>query len=573
MIIQQPLKMIFEKIRAFRGINLPFLADIRIPGALIKTMVWSFFIVTFMWYWAGTFLSQYLIQDESYMALCCRYYREQPLAMLTFFAGRVAMVLFGDHIIVLRGLASASMLGAALIPCCFFYRRTRNLLWTLFILAVCMIAIRCTRNEFYSWDSAPAVLYGWLLTIMVSYIGSPRRIKTLLAAAVLALVVLARVPAALVAVPACVAIVLAVESRLKKSAMEKLKSIGLCLCVFVAVTAVTVTVMSGSPAAYIHSWVPENIINGHKMDDVLHGPGHWNFTIWTAAYICGSYFLFRYMFVAVAVVRCINRRSRLVAGLALVLALTCYNVVYDQWVVYPLYVVALGLLLYAPCHNFVERHIRRGSDMERVDPLVVVAVVAFALVPVVGSDHVLVRFIFYYSIPLLMVQLYRRRNGVILWLMLFMTVPALAAGIRNAIWQFTDSSRFAVGKLPRRELVVDFRENLEFFLPLAEATSAMEKSGDRYIFMGYHRYEPMYFYKSGRPYRLNHFHYYYEQDARDFIRTIPDSVDAVVIRRSDLPELSYEEIGSEFGAKGYALADSAGIYDIYRKQVAERATP
>ncbi len=82
------------------------------------------------------------------------------------------------------------------------------------------------------------------------------------------------------------AIVLAVESRLKKSAVEKLKSIGLCLCVFVAVTAVTVTVMSGSPAAYIHSWVPENIINGHKMDDVLHGPGHWNFTIWTAAYIC-----------------------------------------------------------------------------------------------------------------------------------------------------------------------------------------------------------------------------------------------------------------------------------------------
>ena len=52
--------------------------------------------------------------------------------------------------------------------------------------------------------------------------------------------------------------------------------------------------------------------------------------------------------------------------------------------------------------------------MERVDPLVVVAVVAFALVPVVGSDHVLVRFIFYYSIPLLMVQLYRRRNGWIL---------------------------------------------------------------------------------------------------------------------------------------------------------------
>lgn len=95
----------------------------------------------------------------------------------------------------------------------------------------------------------------------------------------LALVVLARVPAGLVAVPACVAIVLAVESRLKKSAVEKLKSIGLCLCVFVAVTAVTVTVMSGSPAAYIHSWVPENIINGHKMDDVLHGPGHWNFTI------------------------------------------------------------------------------------------------------------------------------------------------------------------------------------------------------------------------------------------------------------------------------------------------------
>lgn len=40
-----------------------------------------------------------------------------------------------------------------------------------------------------------------------------------------------------------------------------------------------------------------------------------------------------------------------------------------------------------------------------------------------------------------------------------------------------------------------------------------------------------------------------------------------------IPNSRYEEIGSEFGAKGYALADSAGIYDIYRKQVAERATP
>ena len=84
-----------------------------------------------------------------------------------------------------------------------------------------MIAIRCTRNEFYSWDSAPAVLYGWLLTIMVSYIGAPRRSKTLLAAAVLALVVLARVPAGVGAGSARGAIVLAVGSRPEKRAVEE----------------------------------------------------------------------------------------------------------------------------------------------------------------------------------------------------------------------------------------------------------------------------------------------------------------------------------------------------------------
>lgn len=533
---------------------------------MIDFILWVLFAVTFVWYWSGSFIAYRFIQDESYMALCCRDYAEQPIAMLSFYIGWLGTQLFGDHVIVLRLLAAASMFGAALIPCVYFYRQTGNKRWTVFLLTVCMIAIRCTRHEFFSWDTMPTIFAGWLLTILVSYVRTPSNGTALWGAVALAMLVLSRVPTAIVAVPVCIVVIFAVGNRWGVSMKMRLRLLGKCAVLCILVSLVIMVLMCGSPTAYFGSWIPENIINGHNLRDMVKADTHWNFSSWAFRYMCGTYWLFHWGFLALLVTYLVKGLRRLYVGIILLTLIIVYNVMTNPWVSFPFFAIAGSLLLYVPCHNLVERYVRHGDDIEKMEPLVVWVVLFFSLVQMVGSDQLPIRITFFYSIPLLMVFLYSRRKGILLWIMLFMTLPALAAGIRNNIDAFGQNDRL-IGKLPRRELIADTKVNIDAFLTFKSLTDSLTRMDEKYLFIGPDRYELIYFYQKDKPFHLNHFHYYYRDESLKLIHSIPDSVSVVIIKEIGIISLTPEELEPELAAMGFRKESKVGEYEVYGRRI------
>lgn len=114
--------------------RLPLLWRVSVPGALVRGAVWAFLAAALVWTVGCKFYGVVANKDECYMALCCRGWGEQPVAMLSFFTGWIAMRVFGDQVITLRLLAMACYLVAILMPVWYFYHRTGNRLWSVYLL-------------------------------------------------------------------------------------------------------------------------------------------------------------------------------------------------------------------------------------------------------------------------------------------------------------------------------------------------------------------------------------------------------------------------------------------------------
>lgn len=100
--------------------RLPLLWRVSVPGALVRGAVWAFLAAALVWTVGCKFYGVVANKDECYMALCCRGWGEQPVAMLSFFTGWIAMRVFGDQVITLRLLAMACYLVAILMPVWYF---------------------------------------------------------------------------------------------------------------------------------------------------------------------------------------------------------------------------------------------------------------------------------------------------------------------------------------------------------------------------------------------------------------------------------------------------------------------
>ena len=91
-----------KNIQEFRGVRLPLLWRVSVPGALVRGAVWAFLAAALLWTVGCKFYGVVANKDECYMALCCRGWGEQPVAMLSFFTGWIAMRVFGGQVVTLR---------------------------------------------------------------------------------------------------------------------------------------------------------------------------------------------------------------------------------------------------------------------------------------------------------------------------------------------------------------------------------------------------------------------------------------------------------------------------------------
>lgn len=544
-------------------IGIPCAEKFMLPHRIVSIGVWILFGISLVWAVGGAFLGYCEIQDESYMALCCREYGQQPMAMLTFYCGWLLTDVFGDQILVLRLFAILCVLVSILIPCRYFYKQTGNIDWTIFISTVCIVVVKCTRNdEFYGWDSFPMVFISLLLTVLVSYLKQPDKRKAYIASAILGALVLSRVPSGVVAIPVCIYVVLKGADRLP---IKRGVLFMTCAGITIGIILLLLTLMTGNPLNYIHALKPENIINGHTLTDVFQGPDHNNLFISNLKYIAGSYRLFWGSFLALFILFFIKEKSRTPVGLLLLLILVTANFLTIRYRLYPLFSIAALGLFYPDIRNFVYSRLTGDYRSAGTDWLFNGVIIMFMFAPAIGSNQFLIRITAYYCIPLLMARLYNYRNGMIKWFLAFMIIPALLFGVYKFAEDFKD--RTGSGHLPHRAWMFEHKNNIDMFLPLERIVDELKRKDEEFLFIGDGRYEPTYIYKEGETFNLNHFHYFDKEETRELFRKIPGNTDAVIIMRQDLISMSYDEIREEMLGMGYEVTDSAGMYDIYEHKI------
>lgn len=205
--------------------------------------------------------------DESFHALCVADYRSSPLGMLAFYIGHLWQRLTGATVLSLRCLASLEMLIAIGLGSFYLYRRSRRALLSAGVFAICVTVARATAFQLYNWDSGSYLFDAMALVAVASFLrgGDPR--KVFFAAIAAACMALARVPL-VVFIPIIFVFVWAGCRRHGFSPRATALTLTLYTVSVAATVLLLVTLMCGSPAEYLASFRPENIITGHSPSDL-----------------------------------------------------------------------------------------------------------------------------------------------------------------------------------------------------------------------------------------------------------------------------------------------------------------
>lgn len=208
--------------------------------------------------------------DESYQALCVRYWSQSPLAMYTFWKGYLWTSVFGDSYLSLRFLSCLTTVTAIALACCYLGWRTRswrNGAW-MFVLCGSMGFIE--TNLMYNWDIGPSVLYVICACASMEYWRTERLWALCMIAISVTLLALSRVQL-VVAVPVGAIFVWFAHLRHDDRKLRYCKAcaiaiafIVMCAMIFLAMTSI----MLGSPARYFVAFVSDNIITGHSLQSL-----------------------------------------------------------------------------------------------------------------------------------------------------------------------------------------------------------------------------------------------------------------------------------------------------------------
>lgn len=205
--------------------------------------------------------------DESYQALCVADYHNNPLGMLAFYIGHLWQQLTGETILSLRCLASLCTVLAVGLSSLYLYRRTGKALMSAGVFAICVIVVRASAFQLYNWDSGSYLFDAVALVAVASFLrgGDPR--KVFIAAVAAPCMALARVPSA-VFIPIIFGFVWAGCRRHGFSTRDTALTLTAYTVTVIVSALLLTTLMCGSPAEYIASFRPENLVGGHSPADL-----------------------------------------------------------------------------------------------------------------------------------------------------------------------------------------------------------------------------------------------------------------------------------------------------------------
>ena len=556
------IRFTYDRIaRRLRGglIRIPFVGKWSAPQWLVRACVYGWFALVVVWFIAEVFFGCGVNSDEYYMALCCRDYANQPIAMLTFYIGWLATRIFGDQIITLRLLGCFSVLVGVGIPAWYCYRKTHSLRWVLFIVSCVLVAVRSQWHRWYGWDIGPIMFEGVLITVVISLYDRLTLWRVVGVGALSALMILARVPAVVVVVPVCFVALWYATKGIPERGRCYLHYVGIGILSFMAAFLMCVVVMKGSLAAYIASWCPENIITGHGLKDISFIGANLKLNFWM---VLTEMWVAKYALSAIMMLCLFSRRCRYVPAIIFLCYLCYRKLMLPNDMCVPRLALNLAIVLFPFLYNLKSRLFGETSHLT-VDMRKFWTIIIFMFVQVIGSDSMLMRVNYYYMFPLLLVPMYPVRRGMIFWVMLLLTLPSFVFSMGYRIERMC-GYRPVEKILPYHKYILD---NNNIDLNIAACGPVMgiiNQEESRVTTFSIYRYGVSYLYENEIPYKLNTFHLYSEEDFVSALDDFTSTHDAIVMR--DCEELyPIEKQISMMRERNFYITALPGSYIVFER--------
>lgn len=531
----------------------------RIPRQWLVAVAGIIFAVAVVVFVGKCFIGAAHTQDEGYQAMNCMYYGDAPLAMLSFFNGYCVLSLLGDNIIWLRLLRVVCYMVAILLPLWYFYRRTRDWVWTLGLGSFLIMLIMGNAMELYGWDVGAYPFESALLVSSCCYIDRPGRKLAVLCGVVCGLMVMARITTGVLGLPIFIAVLLAGRMLHNDGVRALWGTVALTFGAMFVTILTVVIIMKGDVMSYISAWNADNIITGHGFRDMLYGYLRWAWddVVYYSRLLKLDVVIICCCLLTIAYGKVFGRFGYL-AVMAVILLFLIFKRMGDGGGVFGKYLVPVVLLVY------LFLMVRGREENWAIDKWKIFLVLAFALLPAVGSDRVLLRLTFFYSIPLLMAMVYNYRNEFLKLMFLYLTIPALACWI---YWEITKYGSYCRAEefLPRHQYILGDVERCRAMGKLSVEIDRLKAENKRFGVFGDSRYEVSYLFEEEKPFHFQAFHYYYREQTRQWIKDYADSLDAVVMARCDLPCMTYEEVTDLFGQYGMKHQAEVGDYVVFSK--------
>lgn len=553
----------FGKIAArLRGglIRIPFVGKWSAPQWLVSACVYGWFALVVVWFIGECFFGCGVNSDEYYMALCCREYANQPIAMLSFYVGWLATQFFGDQIITLRLLGYFSVLVGVGVPSWYCYRKTHSRRWVLFIVSCVLVTVRSQALlKWYGWDLGPIMFEGILITLVISLYDrlTLRRVAGI--GAMAALTILARVPTAVVVVPVCFAALWCATRNIRDRGHCYLRYTVVGVLSFLSIFLLSVTIMKGSPAAYVESWQAENIITGHGVKDA---PMICGYMKWDALIVFCEIWVAKYALAGIVLLCLFSRRCRYVPALIFLGYLFYRKLMLPNCMCVPGLAFSVIVILFPFMYNLKSRALGENSHLA-IDMRKFWTIIVFGLVVVIGSDRMILRIGYYYMFPLLLVPMYPVRRGMIFWAMLFLTLPSFVFSV-NYMIRNRATYRSMGEELPFHKYILEGHNSDLYITPCGQVMDFMNHEGTRVTTFSDYRYEILYLYGKGIPYRLNTFHFYTDEDFASALDDFTSTHDAIVME--DCEELyPVEKQISMMRERNFYITALPGSYIVFER--------
>lgn len=206
-------------------------------------------------------------EDESYQAMCVARWEQAPLGMFLFWKAHLWTTVFGDSYISLRLFNSIIILATLVLSTWYFYYRTHSKVYAywMFVLSGSLGLIE--TNIMYGWDSGPMMLYTIAAIVSIEYFYTRKRLLLCVLASLVCILGLSRV-SLIILLPVCL-IAVSFVKNLRPRNVSGLNSALMFVMCYASTFLIVTTLMIGSPGNYIDAFVPNNIISGHSIREVI----------------------------------------------------------------------------------------------------------------------------------------------------------------------------------------------------------------------------------------------------------------------------------------------------------------